>query len=187
MRLSDNSARPHVSTKPTTASSQQWSEFFQKNSKPLRKIIAQKADLQTHDQDDAFGDTLLGMAKVLARGDSPRAPFSFVSAIAIKKVCSKLRQVASVRQRADQPLSDALEDPTRRGLDALLAQERWQAVRSYLVSIDPTDRDILVAHDIDDLTFDEIADRVGMAKTTVHRRYDAAVQRAKQQLAYWAL
>jgi DNA-directed RNA polymerase specialized sigma24 family protein len=46
-------------------------------------------------------------------------------------------------------------------------------VRDYLARLNPTDREILVARSVHDLTWDPVSARVGLPKTTVLRRYDS--------------
>lgn len=176
---------PPAGTRPKWTDAE-WTAFFAENAKQLRSLVARKSNLQTSDQDDAYGEAMLGVSHALARGEQPRKPFSFVSRIALLKAISKVREVARARRRPDEPLRADTADPARHGLDAIEAEERREAVDAYLKSIDPTDRAILVARGVEEQTWEEVSALVGIPKSTVVRRYAAARDHARRQLAAWA-
>jgi RNA polymerase sigma factor (sigma-70 family) len=184
MSQSDDPPRARPAVPPWSRN--QWDQFLNSHTRPLRAVIARRAKLQPHDQDEAFAETLVGVAAVIAAGEQPNAPFSFVAGVAVNKTRSKVRQLAVARRRFCQQLSGGFEDPARHGFAALEAGDRHGAVRDYLARLDPTDRDILVSRSVHDLTWDQVSARVGLPKTTVVRRYAAAVQQARHHLAAWA-
>jgi RNA polymerase sigma factor (sigma-70 family) len=82
------------------------------------------------------------------------------------------------RLEADALSTASLDE---RSYDAAIGSELEHSEEVYylLQDLDETERAVMVAHTVGDLTFEQIAEQLGMAKSTVRLRYHSAIKKAR--------
>jgi len=167
---------------------EQWDEYLRRHRRPFYRIITGNPGLGREHHDEVYTDTCSGLWEARDRLNPARPVFSYACRIAVNLSRSKIRELASPKRRRTRSLSndEKVMDPDRTGADKAGGNEAQRAVREYLEKLPPTDRLILVSRGLHHDTWDEVAAKAGMPRTTVVRKYDAIVADARVALASWA-
>src|SRR5262245_28458278 len=86
-------------------------------------------------------------------------------------------------RRAAEPVSPGL--PAENGADPVETRERHQAVQGALLTRSPEYREVVVLRHFTDLSYDEIAETLGIPAKTVKSRLYTARQQLGERLAEW--
>ena len=122
----------------------------------------------TRDPDDAVQETLIDLIHTQHPPDDPPAwLFTIVKRKAMNQLRSETRRKKHVEKFAANRDAWFVTDPS----DPLVAGE----VCELLERLPDEDREILVAKVWGDLHFEQIASVVGTSRSSVHRRYHAAL------------
>jgi len=140
----------------------------------FRRLLAfyRYSGLSIDEAEDLAADA---METVVSRLGELRKPNSFeawVWAIGRTKLRGFLRKER--RPPAHEPMTPAADGPA----DRLIAQEEHAAIRSALTSLSPRDKELLWLREVEELSFREIASRVGASSGTVR----VACMRARRRL-----
>lgn len=120
------------------------------------------------DAQDVVQETLLGAYRGLARFDGRSAVRTWLVGILV-------RQAALFRRRAGKPAS-SLEDASGGALESAKSAGETAAVDArldladLLAGLSPEHRDVLVLRELEGLTYDQIAEMLGIARGTVESR-----------------
>jgi RNA polymerase sigma factor (sigma-70 family) len=126
--------------------------------------------------EDSTQDTFFNAYRALARGNRPNDPRAWLFAIA-RNACK-----ARWRSKSHRPAEVEL-DPEL----ALEASNRETTSASELLAalerLCPNQRKVLVLRELDDLSFAEIANRIGLSESAVHALFFRARRTLREELA----
>lgn len=141
------------------------------------------------DADDVAQDSLLAMARSVARfrGDSSLSTWFFTVA---RRFCLKRRRrsrFAPDREESWEALAERGPEPEV-GLaaapeQALILDETRQALEEAIASLDPPHRDVLLLRDVEGLSNQEVADRLGIRIEAVKSRLHRSRRAVRERLA----
>jgi RNA polymerase sigma-70 factor (ECF subfamily) len=148
----------------TARDEQAFRELYRRHSPAVYGTLRRLADPATDDADEALQDAWLRAAAGLStfRGESVFR--TWLIGIAIN--CLRERARARVRTRAASELVEVASAGTDRTLD----------VAQVLAALSPAHRQILVLHDVEGYTHDQIADALGIEQGTSKSRLSRARQ-----------
>lgn len=125
--------------------------------------------------DDAVQDTLVAVAVGIGsfRGDA--GFLTWLDRVARNEARSIVRK----KQRLSEPVSNEVPETTgwARRLSSVVAHSR--SIEEAMATMDPSYRQVLELREFDELTYDQIAERLDLPLNTVRTR----LRRARQQLA----
>ena len=119
---------------------------------------------------EAATEALARVARGIGSLRDSRRVFSWLRRIVINCVADESRRLGAVAEAALTPRSDPAPGP----LTAAISEERSREVRDAVSALPPRLGEIVLLHFIEDLTYREIADVIGVGIGTVSRRMDRA-------------
>lgn len=144
--------------------------------------IAYKFVARYDDAEDLTQEVFVRLLRALPTYDR-RANFdTWLIAVARNHCIDHYRRLRREQQRVTydvEPEALALEDPTARPDVTLEHEDQVDLVRRALAYVPPTLREAVALRDIHDLTYDQIASRLGLPEGTVKSR----INRGRKELA----
>ena len=153
----------------------------------MRRFLAARLGNEA-DADDALQETLIKLHGAMATGNVEN-PQAFAFTIARNLSVDMIRRSARARARDSafgatrtERAGDDFVDPSA-GPDAQVAgRERVEQVMAALETLTPKVRQAFVLHKIEGLSYAEVADRMGLAKSTVEKHMIKALRRIAEAL-----
>ncbi len=165
-----------------TKSQVDWEETFRAEEPGLRRLVASRLGGQ-----DAVDDVMQEVAVVALTGksrptDEERAP-GWLRGVAIFKVRDfwRRKQRTSRLREAISSLPEP-ENPERSPYEWVVAHERQSRVRAGLSELDAEDAKLVRMKYVDDLTYQQMANRLGVTVKTVEYRLLCARKRLRKAL-----
>ncbi len=135
------------------------------------------------DRDEAADATQTAFVKAYERLTGYRPEYRFFSwmyRILANECLNRLRA-----RRQQEPLNSEVPDPGG-PVDAFEVAERRRQVQAAILALTPEYREVIVLRHFGDLSYDEIAETLGIAAGTVKSRLYSARQQLSDRLAAWA-
>jgi RNA polymerase sigma factor (sigma-70 family) len=175
-------------TRPADWSNERWDEFYRQNRLPLYQLIRRNPGLSRDHHDEVYADACSALWEARGRLDPTRPIYPYARRIALNTARTKIRRQSASRRGQTKPVGadDQVADHRRAGLQLAVGREQQRAIRKYLDGLPPIARLILEARGLERLSWDEVAAKVQLPRTTVVRLYGSLVSQARIALAAWA-
>ncbi|WP_437580592.1 RNA polymerase sigma factor [Sorangium sp. So ce887] len=137
------------------------------------------------DRDDVAGDVWLCVWRSWPAYDPGHArPERWLNRIMLH-VCSHYHERASRRREVllDEPL-DA-PDPAPDALSLLVAEETRLGVLDAIDRLDPHEREVLVGHDIEEMSMGDLVEQIEVPMSTAYRRRTCALAALRALVEPW--
>lgn len=138
--------------------------------------------------EDATQEVFLKVHRAIERLDPDRDPAPWLTTIAYNVCRDRWRSAAEKMDRQsssidDQPgLSNRLDDGRTTPEDDALAGERERLVREAIDELPDPQREVVVLHDYEGLTHDEIARMMDSSHAAIRKRYSRALSALAEHL-----
>jgi RNA polymerase sigma-70 factor (ECF subfamily) len=178
-------------------------DLFGRHREPLRRMVAIRMDQSLQhrfDPSDVVQDALAEAHRRLPQfaADRPVAFYPWLRQIAWEKLVALHRRHAGASKRTvhrEEPLvprlpdesavllADRLAARTSSPSQEALRRELQDRIRLALADLSDNDREVIVLRHLEDLTFRETADVLGISESAVYSRYRRAVTHLHQKLS----
>lgn len=185
-----NPARFHPPTTPADAR-RAARDVFEETFSRIWLALA-RHDIPHHDRYDLAQDILLAALESSGRYDPTRGEASaWLHGIIHNHLLRYMDRRAKERRRfvpaeqGDEGASNETADTARDALELLLFDEKRALAHRLYREIPFEQLSVLIDHDLEELTLREIADQHGIAISTAHDRYNAALRKLQAALKRW--
>lgn len=165
-----------------------WLEALRDNERWLRRVLENRLH-SPEEVDDVFQEIGVAISRRDRRPESPASYQSWLYRVAIRQVLQHRRKSGRYRnlQRRNQELTptshpSTADDP----LITLMRTERQHSIRQAVNSLGELDREILMLKYVENWTYQQLADNLGVSKNTVEHRLVQAKRRLRKLLAQQA-
>jgi RNA polymerase sigma factor (sigma-70 family) len=149
----------------------------------IRREIARRRDVAPGSRDDVRQTVLLILCAEFEKDGPPDKPAALVRAV----VDNAVRNHAAAKARRPRFDGDAEVDDAPTGTPdpeaAAIRAEQVAKLERYRSHLTQEESDVLVAREAQGLGFEEIAERMGLPRTTVFRLHAAAIEKLREQAA----
>jgi RNA polymerase sigma factor (sigma-70 family) len=160
----------------------------------LQKIIRRVCDrlgqhqVPVQDREDVAQDILLAWTESLPRLDSSDAtPDQWLHGIIlnhIRRYRSRRRETLFLDEKQEED-GEELVDEAPHTEEWLMSKQRVQLAHQFFAQIPVDHLDAVLAHELDGLTFEQIAQAYGRSVTTVYRYYQAGMRELRAAFEQW--
>ena len=155
-------------------------------------LALDRYDIPRNDRSDLAQDILLAALESADRYDPARgAPLAWLQGIIHNHMLRYWERQAKERRRfvpADQgdgAEPDETADTARGALELLMFDEKRRLAHQLYREIPFEQLSVLIDHDLEELTLQEIAEQRGVSISTIHDRYNAAHRKLQAALQRW--
>jgi RNA polymerase sigma-70 factor (ECF subfamily) len=174
-----------------TGSQDAWATFYGRFVGLMKAVAHRKAGLSPEDTEDAVQTAFLELVDALPSYDSSQSLPRFVGLVMERALIDRHRKATAAKRDADVELTDAWETKADASLESepnqetlLEKAESAAEVRKALDALEGGCRDLISMRFIEELSFAQIAQRIGVTENTAAVKTGRCVSRLRESLRH---
>ena len=170
------------------SSDSDWLEVLRENEAWLRKVLRNRLRNQ-EEVNDVFQEIGVAVSRRDVRPDEPHNAKSWLYRVAIRQVLQYRRKSGRYRNLLNR--NQDLTPPSHFQVESdplamLMNAERDKAIHEALQSLSDLDREILMLKYVENWTYNQLAENLGVSKNTIEHRLVRSKKKLRQILAQQA-
>ena len=153
---------------------------FQDHAEDLQRYLTQRVNC-TQMAKDIAQEAFIRLSRELARGEI-RQPKAYLYRIAGNLVIDHFRRTHREPMTQSAELLEAVPDPAPSPERYVMAKDELNRLHAAVLTLPSRQRDILLMHRFDGLSYNEIAERLGISRNTVMVHMMRAVVRCREKM-----